>query len=120
MRKDSEGLKDLRPRAPGPPAPHTRPPGAGSRGCGNKMASARRVSPTPPRLRNEASGRVLTPLANGNEVIVGEEAGGSAGAGLCGRTHVEVLLPGAEEAAALVCGGCFGGGLPAAGGELGL
>lgn len=84
------------------------------------MASARRVSPTPPRLRNEASGRVLTPLANGNEVIVGEEAGGSAGAGLCGRTHVEVPLPGAEEAAALVCGGCFGGGLPAAGGELGL
>lgn len=49
-------------------------------------------------------------MANGNEVIVGAVAGGGAEAGLCGRTHVEVRLPGAAEAAGLVCRSCLGGG----------
>lgn len=49
-------------------------------------------------------------MANGNEVIMGAAAGGGAEAGLCGRTDVEVRLPGAAEAAGLVCRGFLGGG----------
>lgn len=49
-------------------------------------------------------------MANGNEIIMGAGAGGGAEAGLCGRRNVEVRLPGAAEAAGLVCGDCFGRG----------
>ncbi|XDA80917.1 hypothetical protein R6Z07F_010896 [Ovis aries] len=41
---------------------------------------------------------------------MGAAAGGGAEAGLCGRTDVEVRLPGAAEAAGLVCRGFLGGG----------
>ncbi|KAI5219279.1 hypothetical protein MUG91_G250n50 [Manis pentadactyla] len=37
-------------------------------------------------------------------------ARGGAGAGFCGRTHVEALRPRAAETVGSVCGGCFGGG----------
>lgn len=78
------------------------------------MASARRSPPAPPRLRTAAADGGRTALAACDEVILGAEPGGGAGAGPCGRTHVKALLAGAAEAAGLVCGGCCGG-VPARG-----
>lgn len=105
-KRDSEGLKNVRPRAHTALTPHTRPSRASSRDCGIQDGVSTPGLARAPRLRNAAGGRGRTPLAKGNEVTVGAEAGGCAGAGLYRRTHVKVLLPWAAEAAGLVFGGC--------------